>query len=293
MNKKITCFGEMLWDIFPNGSIPGGAPMNVALHLHYLGAEVDFISKIGQDQEGQKLLRFLNEFGLPTHAIQTSQSLPTGKVLVNDGDKENIQYEIVRPAAWDEIAWSETLQEKVDRSDALLFGSLAAREETSRNTLFQLLKTNTLKVCDINLRAPFYSFEVLQELLSHTDLLKVNEEELRVLSSFHQWSGNTEFLLDKLTGFYALDLVCVTLGKDGALLYYEDKLIPHPGYPVTVQDTVGSGDAFLSMFIHSYLMNKAPEQLLDDACALGALVATHKGGTPQYSLGDIENIKKG
>lgn len=293
MKKRIACFGEMLWDIFPHGSIPGGAPMNVALHLHYLGAEVDFISKIGHDKEGQKLLEFLNRFGLPTQAIQTSQSLPTGKVLVNDDDKENIQYEIVRPAAWDGIKWSEKLQGIVDRSDALVFGSLAAREETSRNTLFQLLETSALKVLDINLRAPFYSFELLQKLLFRTDILKVNEEELIALGHFHKWSGDTEFLLNELAGFYGIDLICVTLGKNGALLYYEDGLMTHPGYPVTVQDTVGSGDAFLSMFIYSYLMDKAPEQLLDDACALGALVATYKGGTPQYKLEDIKNIKKG
>lgn len=283
----------MLWDVFPNESIPGGAPMNVALHLHYLQAEVTFISKVGQDEEGQRLLQILEKFGLPTGEIQTNASLPTGKVLVNDGDKENIRYEIVRPSAWDEIEWSEKLQEKVDQSDALVFGSLAARGDISRKTLFHLLKTKTIKVCDINLRAPFYSFALLQQLLSHTNILKVNEEELRILGNYHQWAGNIEALMEKLTGLYALELVCVTLGKNGALLYYEDNLIAHPGYPVLVQDTVGSGDAFLAMLIHSYLMNKAPEQFLDDACALGALVATHKGGTPQYRHEDIENIKKG
>ena len=281
----------MLWDIFPNEKIAGGAPMNVALHLQHLGNTVFFISKIGDDKEGESLLDFIKSFGLSPAYIQRDILYPTGKVIVNDQDKENISYEIVRPSAWDHISWSTELQELVDEADAFIFGSLAAREKTSRETLFKLLQTKTLRILDINLRPPFYSFDVLEELLEHTDILKINEEELKALSAHHHLSTDLNASLDQLMDRYELTMICVTLGKKGAMLYFEDELTNHPGYPVVVQDTVGAGDAFLSAFVNSYLLGKPSENILDDACALGALIATHKGGTPAYQLEEIDTIK--
>jgi len=291
LDKKIVCFGEMLWDVFPKEKIAGGAPMNVALHLHHMKADVVFISRVGNDQDGQQLTDIVRGHGLPTLDILIDPSLPTGKVLVDDRDKENIRYDIVRPSAWDNIEWNEGLQQQVDQADAFLFGSLAAREERSRKSLLQFLKTDTLKIFDINLRAPFYSFELLQELLFHTDILKLNEEELQILIDFHGFPQDTMTALDKMAALYDLEVICVTKGKNGAGLFIEDEFFNHPGYPVTVQDTVGSGDAFLSAFVINFLEGKNPEQLLDEACALGALVATRKGGTPKYNKEDIERIK--
>src|SRR5690606_26682056 len=139
----------MLWDVFANEEIAGGAPMNVALHLQHLGNKVSFISKVGTDKEGEALLEFIKGFGLPHAYIQRDVFHPTGKVIVNDRDKENISYEIARPAAWDHITWSPEMQELVDQADAFIYGSLAAREKSSRETLLKLLQTKTLKVLDI------------------------------------------------------------------------------------------------------------------------------------------------
>ena len=265
--------------------------MNVALHLQHLRNEVSFISKTGADKEGEALLEFIKGFGLSDVYIQRDLLHPTGKVIVNDLDKENIDYEIVRPSAWDHISWSTELQDLVDQADAFIFGSLAAREKTSRETLFKLLRSKTLKVLDINLRPPFYSFNLLEKLLEQTDILKINEEELQILSAHHRLSSDLTAALDLLIDRYELTMICVTMGKKGALLYFEEELTHHPGYPVVVQDTVGAGDAFLSAFVHSYLLGKPPENILDDACALGALIATRKGGTPQYQLEEIDQIK--
>ena len=291
MDKKIVCFGEMLWDIFPNGKIAGGAPMNVALHLHQLKANVTFISKVGRDQDGQDLLSFLLDYGLSTDHILIDPSLPTGKVIVDDKDKENIRYEIVQPAAWDNIERSEDLQRKVDQADAIIFGSLASRSEVSRSTLLKLLHTQTLRVFDINLRSPFYSKEGLQDLLSQTDILKLNEEELQILIEYHGLPSRPADAIKELSAMYNLRMVCVTKGKAGADLYAEDTFFSHPGFVVAVQDTVGSGDAFLAALVDGYLNGMDYEQILENACALGALVATHKGGTPRYDVRDIDKIK--
>lgn len=281
----------MLWDIFPKDKVPGGAPMNVALHLQHLGFDVQMISRTGDDKLGKKLLSFVEKFNLSKDLIQVDHELPTGTVMVNDSDKENIIYEIVSPAAWDNISWTEEIGKAMKGIDAFIFGSLGARSETSKKTLYKLLENEGLKILDINLRAPFYKADLLETLMEKADILKINEDELTLLANFYDLPSKMESALEKLNELFDFKLVCVTLGSNGAVIYQDGEIISHPGYPVEVKDTVGSGDAFLAGFVTKYLDNESPENILDFACALGALVATFNGGTPKYSLEQIANIK--
>ncbi len=281
----------MLWDIFPKDKVPGGAPMNVALHLQHLGFDVQMISGIGDDKLGKKLLSFVEKFNLTKDLIQVDNELPTGTVMVNDSDKENIIYEIVSPVAWDNISWTEEIGKAMKGIDAFIFGSLGARSETSKETLYKLLENEGLKILDINLRAPFYKADLLETLMKKADILKINEDELTLLANFYDLPSKMESALEKLNELFDFKLVCVTLGSKGAVIYQDGEIISHPGYPVEVKDTVGSGDAFLAGFVSKYLDNESPENILDFACALGALVATLNGGTPKYSLEQIANIK--
>jgi fructokinase len=292
MDNKIICFGEMLWDIFPKESIAGGAPMNVALHLQHLGEDVEMISRIGGDKLGRKLLNFTKKYGLSHDFIQVDKEFPTGSVLVNNEDKENIKYEIVKPVAWDHIQWSEEMDRAVKNADAFIFGSLASRNETSKETLFKLLETSVLKILDINLRPPFYTADLLDRLLTKADILKINEDELTLLADFYDLPNKMDTALEKLSELFSFELVCITLGNKGAAIYLDGDIINHPGYPVEVKDTVGSGDAFLAGLVSKYLTRESPEKILDFACALGALVASFNGATPQYSEEDIAAIKR-
>ena len=281
----------MLWDIFPKDKVPGGAPMNVALHLQHLGFDVQMISRVGDDKLGKKLLSFVEKFKLSKDLIQVDQELPTGSVIVNDSDKENIIYEIVSPVAWDNITWTEEIGQAMKGADALIFGSLGARNKTSKETLYKLLENDGLKILDINLRAPFYKADLLETLMEKANILKVNEDELTLLANFYDLPSKMESALEKLSELFDFKLVCVTLGSKGAVIYQDGEIISHPGYPVEVKDTVGSGDAFLAGFVAKYLDNESPENILDFACALGALVATFNGGTPKYDLDQIASIK--
>lgn len=290
MVKKIICFGEMLWDVFPKETIAGGAPMNVALHLQHLGLDVKMVSKVGDDKPGRKLLTFIEKYGLANDLIQVDNEFPTGSVLVNDEDKENIKYEIVKPVAWDQIQWTKEIERESRNADAVIFGSLAARDETSRETLFKILETPVLKIFDINLRPPYYTADLLDKLLTKADILKINEDELTLLANFYDLPSQMEAALEKLSELFSYELVCITLGSKGAAIYQDGEIISHPGYPIEVKDTVGSGDAFLAGFVSKYLSKESPEKTLDFACALGALVATFNGGTPQYKSEDISSI---
>ncbi len=287
MRDHVVIFGEMLWDCLPTGPVAGGAPMNVALNLHQLGLQSRLISAVGADQDGQNLLDFLKSFDLPLDLIQTKKDKETSKVLVDTSDPENIKYTIVSPVAWDYIEWSEDLDKAVEEADAFVFGTLGVRNNESLKTLLQLLHHPTLRIFDANLRPPFYDFEVIETLLGFADILKINEDELEIFADYFKTEPTIEGLCSYLDQHFPMEIICVTRGAQGAVLYQKGKITEHAGYKVKFQDSIGAGDAFLSGFIKTYLEERAPEEILDFACKLGGFVATQKGGTPKYTEADV------
>jgi fructokinase len=287
MSNLVVIFGEMLWDCLPSGPVAGGAPMNVALNLHQLGLSSRLISAVGKDEDGQKLLDFLSTFGLPLDMIQISSEHETSKVLVDTSDPENIKYTIVSPVAWDFIQWSEKLDIAVEEADAFVFGTLGVRNPQSLKTLLKLLHHPTLRIFDANLRPPFYDFEVIETLLGFTDILKINEDELEIFADYFETEPTIEGLCQFLDQHFPMEIICITRGSKGAVLYQKGKIMEHPGYKVKFQDSIGAGDAFLSGFIKTYLEEKSPDEILNFACKLGGFVATQKGGTPKYVESDV------
>lgn len=287
MRDNVVIFGEMLWDCLPTGPVAGGAPMNVALNLHQLGLQSRLISAVGADQDGQNLLDFLKSFDLSLDLVQIKKDKETSKVLVDTADPENIKYTIVSPVAWDFIEWSSQLDKAVEEADAFVFGTLGVRNNESLKTLLQLLHHPTLRIFDANLRPPFYDFEVIETLLGFADILKINEDELEVFADYFKTEPTIEGLCSFLDQHFPMEIICITRGAKGAVLYQKGKLIEHPGYQVKFQDSIGAGDAFLSGFVKTYLEERAPEEILDFACKLGGFVATQKGGTPRYTEADV------
>ena len=291
MRDHVVIFGEMLWDCLPTGPVAGGAPMNVALNLHQLGLNSRLISAVGKDEDGEKLLGFLGEFNLPLDLIQVNPDHQTSKVLVDTSDPENIKYTIVSPVAWDFIEWNEALDKAVEEADAFVFGTLGVRNPESLKTLIQLLHHPTLRVFDANLRPPFFDFEVIETLLGFADVLKINEDELEIFADYFQTETSIEDLCFYLDQHFPMEIICVTRGSKGAVIYQKGKITEHAGYKVQVQDSIGAGDAFLSGFIKTYLEEKSPEEILDFACKIGAFVATQKGGTPKYTESEIHKVQ--
>ncbi|MBN7816070.1 carbohydrate kinase family protein [Algoriphagus pacificus] len=291
MENKVVVFGEMLWDCLPSGPVAGGAPMNVALNLHQLGLNSILISAVGKDEDGEKLLEFLKGFQLPTNLIQQKEEHETSKVLVDDSDPENMKYTIVSPVAWDFITWNPTMDEAVSSADAFVFGTLGVRNTESLNTLIKLLHHQTLRIFDANLRPPFYDFEIIETLLGFADILKINEDELEIFADYFDLEPSVNAVCEYLDQHFPMDLICVTKGSKGALVYEKGHIIEHPGYKVKVEDSIGAGDAFLSGFIKMYLEDNPPEKTLDFASKLGAFVATKKGGTPKYTQAEVEQIQ--
>jgi fructokinase len=288
--KNIICFGEMLWDMLPTGKMPGGAPMNVAIHLKNFGNNATIISRVGTDDLGAELVDFVKENGLDTQFIQHGQIHLTGVVKVNMDDKNNVSYKIVQPVAWDYILLENDAAEAVKNSDCFVFGSLAARSEQSFDTLKKLLTIAPFKVLDINLRPPYYNKEIIEYLLQNTDLLKLNHLELEEVSAWFFELGSIEENLKRLSELFKIKTICVTLGADGAILLHDNNFYKSAGFEVEVVDTIGSGDSFLASFISNFLKKMDLGKVLIEACAMGALVATKHGASPKISKEELKSL---
>lgn len=287
---EVVCFGEILWDILPTGAKPGGAPMNVAYHLRKLGISPALITRVGKDQWGRDLLTLMNEQKISTDFFQLDENLATGVVNAQINLNNEVTYDIVKPVAWDNIMWQNGMGTLISEAAYFVFGSLASRSEVSRNTLFQLIEKAKYRVLDINLRAPHYSKDGVEQLIAKANLLKLNHEELKLIGSWYTNAGSDIELIKAILGKFNIDKVVVTKGAEGAILFCNDVLYSYPGIKITVADTVGSGDSFLAALLHGFINNKKPQQALQFACAIGALVATYSGACPDYNPEEINHL---
>ncbi|NLX27621.1 MAG: carbohydrate kinase [Bacteroidales bacterium] len=290
-NSKILCIGEVLWDNLPSGKKPGGAPMNVALHLHNIGQTVTIASKVGNDDPGRELLDFLQQSGVDTDLIGIDEALPTSQVLVHLDQNNNATYEICDPVAWDNLTLTPALEKNAAESGLFIFGSLASRNPISRATILRLLEFDALKLIDVNLRKPYDHQETVEKLLRKSDIAKLNDEELVTFAQWHNKHKHDEkSLIRWFAEEYLLSMVCVTRGDKGAVLYCDGNFYEHPGFKVDAVDTVGAGDAFLAGLIAALSEGRNYPDALAFASATGAFVASRPGATPAYDRDEINRI---
>ena len=182
--KKIVCFGEILWDILPHKALPGGAPMNVAYHLHQLGENPVLLTRIGVDEKGKELLDILAAKNIDTADVQLDYDHATGIVHATANEHGEMSYDIVSPAAWDFIVADDASVKLVSEADHFVFGSLSTRNKISRDALMQLLEVAKTKVLDINLRPPHFNRSIVSELLGKADIVKMNISEVELVTGW-------------------------------------------------------------------------------------------------------------
>lgn len=286
----VVCFGEILWDVLPSGIEPGGAPMNVAYHLRKLNIASALITRVGTDDYGKALAALLTQQNIGTEYLQIDIHHPTGLVYAQPNERGDMQYDIVYPSAWDFIEYSEGYIPLLQQAEYLVYGSLITRNETSKNTLLQLMPLAKKRVLDINLRPPHFTKEVVEQLFEKVDMLKLNADELQLISSWYGSANNIYDDIKLLQDKFHIPIIVVTRGSEGAILNDNGNIYEHNGYQVIVGDTVGSGDAFLAGLLYQYLQQAPPDEALDFACATGALIAAHHGACPQYELSEIVEL---
>jgi fructokinase len=281
---RIVCYGESLWDILPGSTYPGGAPMNVAYHVNKLGIPPALVTRVGHDPEGKKLILLMEKNGISTDFFQMDFEWNTGKVIAAVAGSGEVSYDILKSVAWDHIQWDNQFTSLASDAAYFVFGSLSARSETSRNTLFSLLEIAKYKVLDINLRPPHYSRKLIEKLMNKADLLKLNLAELELITG---WFSNYTHEADRikiLQDKFHIPNIVVTRGSNGSVCTINGTFYEHPGFIIELADTIGSGDAFLAGFIFNLSRGVEPAKALEFASALGALVASCHGPCPMYNV---------
>ena len=283
-DKVIVGIGEALWDVLPEGKKIGGAPANFAYHVSQLGLESCAVSAVGDDELGKEIRSNFEEKKLQT-LIETVP-YPTGTVQV-EIDKLGVpQYDIKENVAWDNIPFTPQIEELAHRTKAICFGSLAQRNEVSRNTIEQFIEAmpkteDTLIVFDVNLRQSFYSREVLDRSMKRCNVLKINDEELITISRMLGYQGTD--LQSKcwiLLGRYHLKMLILTCGVNGSYVFTPGSMSFIATPKVKVADTVGAGDSFTGAFVASILKGLSVADAHQKAVNVSAFVCTQRGAMP-------------
>lgn len=278
--KVIVGIGEILWDMLPTGKALGGAPANFAYHAKRLGEDGWAVSAIGNDALGREIMEIVMEKGLRNLINVTSR--PTGTVQVSLDAKGVPSYTIMEDVAWDNIPFTPQMAALASRADAVCFGSLVQRGN-SRNSVLRFLRAmrpEALRVFDINLRQHYYSKEVIDESLQLSDILKINDEEIRIVAELFGLGGDDTAACRALIERYGLKLVILTRGADGSEVITADEAIPQAVGQVEVVDTVGAGDSFTAAFVVAYLRGDSLADAQRLANETAAYVCSCKGAMP-------------
>ncbi len=287
MSSTCVCFGEVLFDVLPDEMKAGGSPMNVAYHLAVLGQTSILISRIGSDSKGRELKTILEKKNIRLDHLQVDEQYPTGIAFATPDDGGDMLYYIKEDVAWDHIELKPSHDSLVRKASFFIFGSLVTRSAASRNTLYNLLDIPVTRVFDVNLRPPFVDRQNLEYQFSKTDILKMNEEELNMVTGWYVQFKDITDRIRFLQNHFQIPEIIVTRGAKGAIVNKSGQFCYHEGFPVHVTDTIGSGDSFVAAYLSGIIKQKTPEQILEFACALGAYVATKTGGCPAYTINDL------
>ncbi len=291
--------GELLWDVLPGGKQIGGAPANFAYIVGLLGDRGVIASRIGRDALGDEIREKLVSLGVDTSFLQVDAGHPTGTVNVRvDPDGQPI-FDIAAPVAWDFIECTPAWESLARQADAVYFGTLGQRYPQSvaaTKALMAFVRPDALKIFDANLRQSFFSAEVIAESLRLANVMKLNHTELpRVLEMLGLSYDDEKTSAERLRRTYGLKLVCVTRGDHGSLIVVEGAADEHPGFPVSVVDTVGAGDAFTATLVHHLLRGSSTASSLpamnEAANRMGSWVASHAGGTPPVDSALLEKVR--
>ena len=288
--QHVILFGEALADIFPDGPVMGGAPLNVSCHLQAFGLHPMLITRTGTDELHRKLIRLMRNAGMTISGIQSDPHYPTGQVLIKPGENGyGHQFEILENQAYDFIdpVTAATAASSIE-PDLVYFGTLAQRSRLSGSALETIFRytPQTPRLLDINLRKPWYTRDTVRYSLTRADHVKVNEDELIELPGLlNLHTRDPRDTASRLIEEFQLHTLLVTCGAEGAwLLDQSGNEAETPGITdITIIDTVGAGDGFSAVFILGMLLGWPETLTLERANRFAAALCGIRGAIPESS----------
>jgi fructokinase len=292
---NVISIGEVLWDVFGEKEFLGGAALNFAIHLRRLGHTVFFVSGIGQDERGKRIVHQLEVTGLCTEFLSSVQNYPTGWVDVMFDSAGEPSYQIHHPVAFDFPELSERQFRELFSSalDWIYFGTLQQMSPVAKKLTDRLIgEAPAAKLFyDPNLRLNSYSPEVVRGLLEKATIVKLNEGEAGTISSMYGQPGlSLEEFCRSFTEKFRWEAVAITRGAAGCVMLLGNEYVEAGGYEVTVADPVGAGDAFAAAFLHGIAAGWAALQVADFANRVAALVASRAGGAPAWAMDEANAL---
>ncbi len=283
MKRLVVGLGEVLWDMLPEGRKIGGAPVNFAYHAGQFGIETMAVSAIGNDKLGEDTIAEMN--GKHLNHIFPSVPYPTGSVQVSLDEKGVPAYDIKENVAWDNIPFTNEIESVARSCRAVCFGSLAQRNAVSRNTIRKFIESTPdgcIRIFDINLRQNFYTSNVIRDSLEHCNILKINDEEIMLVSRmFNYDSSNIENVCRTIMEDFSLEMVILTCGTKGSYIFTKGGVSFMPTPKVNVADTVGAGDSFTGSFCAAILRGLPVAEAHKKAVEVSAYVCTQNGAMPE------------
>ncbi len=296
MSNSVLAFGELVWDIYPDCKILGGAPANLVFRLNSFKHEANLLTRVGDDVEGDEALKKIESLGVSTENIQRDNVFPTGRVQVNINSNGEPDYIIQKDVAFDHIELSSEVLDLIEKASCISFGTLVQRYGISKNTLREIIHEapKTIKFLDLKLRRNCYNKNIIENSLQYANILRLKEVELKSLQQEINLDVKSPIEIARvLIENYNINLVLVTRGKHGVYAldnkgnYYEDR-----GYIISLVDTVGAGVGFSAGFLHYYLSGKSVEEALKFGNATGAMVSSTMGATTPVKKKDILKLIK-
>jgi fructokinase len=293
---NILSIGEVLWDVFGDTEHLGGAAFNFAAHANILGHSVSFISAVGEDQRGRRILERMDAMGLPTRFVRQVNDRPTGIVTVNLDASGQPHFTIHRPAAYDfpGLSDGDLRQLSSHRPDWIYFGTLFQMSAKAKALTLKVIDANSeaRRFYDVNLRENCYEASLVNELMSLATTVKLNDQEADMIQSMFGWSYRSlEEFCQGTARRFGWEAVCVTRGEAGCVLLVGDNYVEADGYEVRVADTVGAGDAFAAAFLHGMGRGWPAQEVAAFANRVGALVASRPGGTPSWTIEEARALR--
>ena len=294
--NNILVFGEILYDIYDDVEVIGGAPFNYSVQLSRLISKNDnlkFITALGKDDFSKDAFKFIENENIDSSLMQVLDNYETGKATVFMNENKIPDYIIHENVAWDNIEFNSDIEKALkEKYDLFYFNILSCRSEKSYNTLKNIFKNidSKYKVCDVTFRKNYYTKEKIKEALEFINILKINDDELSIIKSlfYPNLQNDNEILLKNLNKDFNIDYIFLTLGKSGASSFYNNQYIFKPSNKIKVVDTVGAGDSFCAALSYAILKKLDIKKVLDFASAVSEEMIQVKGGTAKYNIKAIK-----
>jgi fructokinase len=293
--QLVVSIGELLWDVIDNQRYVGGAPFNFAYHSRALGTRSALISRVSQDDLGADLIHRAESLHVDTRGIQRDPAYPTGIVTAEMRSDGTVTYVFPEECAWDHIRFGDRERELIDFANVICFGTLAQRSPASRSAIMAAVSsapTSAMCFLDLNLRAPYFSREIITQCLHTAHTLKLNEEELSILRRIYQLGSDDETAILQLMERFNIETLVLTRGCDGASAWNRKETAHAASYNVNVVDTVGCGDAFGAAFTTKLVAGHSLAEALEYGNIAGAFVASQAGATPDYTTATLEEFRR-